>query len=234
MSTELLRNREVVPSILSADFSRLATAVAEVMDAGARVIHCDVMDGHFVPPITFGAGVVAALSDQVHDAGGIIDVHLMIERPERHIDEFARAGADSITIHVEATPHVHYALAAIREAGCAAGAALCPATPAEALREVSAFALDLALCMSVDPGWGAQAMVPGSYDKLARLRAALPEHVALEVDGGVGMATAAPCVRAGANLLVSGSAIFSTPDPAGSFAAITEAASSHLDAGTGS
>ena len=109
-----------------------------MLDAGARVIHVDVMDGHFVPPITFGAVVVSALADLVHDAGGLLDVHMMVERPERHIDDIARAGADSITIHVEATPHVHYALGAIREAGCTASAAICPATPADVLSEVAA------------------------------------------------------------------------------------------------
>src|SRR5205823_5467279 len=124
----LLHELRVAPSILSADFSRLGAQIEEVIAAGARVIHVDVMDGHFVPPITFGALIVGALADQVHSAGAIIDVHLMIEWPERHVAEFARAGADNITVHVEATPHLHYALAAVREAGCSAGAAVCPGT----------------------------------------------------------------------------------------------------------
>src|SRR5207248_421171 len=135
--------------------------------------------------ITFGSVVVAALADRVHAAGGIIDVHLMIERPERHVQDFASAGADSITIHVEATPHVHYALGLIREAGCTAGAALNPATPPSALEEVAADTLDLALCMSVNPGWGGQEFIDGSLEKLSRMRAALPDHMALEVDGGI-------------------------------------------------
>ena len=213
-----IHERRIAPSILSADFAHLGSQVDEVMAAGARVIHVDVMDGHFVPPITFGAVVVSALADRVHGAGGIIDVHLMIERPERHVGDFVSAGADSITIHVESTSHVHYALNLIREGGCTAGAAVCPATPADTLGEVARENLDLALCMSVNPGWSAQEFIAGSLDKLARMRAALPDHVALEVDGGINGETAPPCVEAGANLLVAGSAVFGTDDPAQAYA----------------
>lgn len=215
-----LRELHIAPSILSADFSRLGAQVQDVLDAGARVIHVDVMDGHFVPPITFGPVAVQAIADRVHAAGGIVDVHLMIEHPERQVPDLAKAGADSITVHVEATPHLHYALAAIREAGCTAGAALCPATPPGVLAEVAHETLDLALCMSVNPGWGAQQFIPGSLDKLARMRAALPDQVALEVDGGVHEETAGPCARAGANLLVAGSAVFAAEDPGAAYAAL--------------
>jgi ribulose-phosphate 3-epimerase len=221
---ELLRERLIAPSILSADFSRLGAQVAEVLDAGARVIHVDVMDGHFVPPVTMGPLAVSALAEQVHDAGGILDVHLMVERPERHVEEFARAGADGVTVHVEATSHLHYALLLVREAGCTAGAALCPGTPAVTLDEVAQESLDLALCMSVNPGWGAQELIPASFSKLERMRAALPGRVALEVDGGVHRDTVADCVKAGANLLVTGSAVFGSPDPAGAYAEIAAAA----------
>jgi ribulose-phosphate 3-epimerase len=220
----LLTQRRIAPSILSADFGRLRSQVGEVLDAGARVIHVDVMDGHFVPPITFGAVAVSAIADLVHDAGGIVDVHMMVDRPENHTADIAKAGADSITIHVEATPHVHYALQAIREAGCTAGAALCPATPTELLADVAAEVLDLALCMSVNPGWGGQSFIENTPDKLHRLRRMLGDEVGLEVDGGINDDTAGRVVRAGANLLVAGSAVFGSDDPAAAYAALAEAA----------
>lgn len=220
---ELLRDRRVAPSILSADFARLGAHVAEVMDAGARVIHCDVMDGHFVPPITIGPLIVGALADQVHAAGGILDVHLMIERPERQVAEFAKAGADVITVHAEATPHLHYALQAVKEAGCLAGAAVNPGTSPDALAEVVEL-LDLALCMSVNPGWGGQPFIAASLRKLALIRDLLGDEVVIEVDGGVGPDTAGACAEQGARLLVAGSAIFAAPDPAAAYAAVAAAA----------
>ncbi len=224
MNDALLRERHIAPSILSADFSRLGEQVDAVIEAGARVIHVDVMDGHFVPPITFGAVVMGSIADQVHAAGAILDVHLMIERPERHIKDFADAGADSITVHAEATSHLHYVLSMIRDAGCTAGAAICPATPASWLDEVAEESLDLALCMSVNPGWSAQSFIPASLGKLARMRKGLPEHVALQVDGGVHDATAAAVVEAGANLLVAGSAVFGSDDPTESYRRLTATA----------
>jgi ribulose-phosphate 3-epimerase len=224
LASSPLGERRVAPSILSADFARLGSQVEEVIGAGARIIHVDVMDGHFVPPITFGAVVVEAIAERVHDAGAILDVHLMIERPERHVSDIARAGADNITVHVESTPHLHYTLSMIREAGCTAGAALCPATPAGALEEVSEQSLDLALCMSVDPGWGGQSFIPASLDKLARMRKALPEHVALEVDGGIHGETARPAAEAGANLLVTGSSVFGSLNPAEAYRELVGAA----------
>jgi ribulose-phosphate 3-epimerase len=221
-----LTELRIAPSILSADFSRLGAEVDEVLAAGARVIHVDVMDGHFVPPITFGPIAVGAVADRVHAAGGLVDVHLMIERPERQVADIAKAGADNITVHAEATPHLHYALGAIREAGCTAGAAICPGTSVDQLTEVAASVLDLALCMSVNPGWGAQEFIDASLDKLARMRASLPGGIALEVDGGIHRDTAAPCVRAGANLLVAGSAVFGSSDPAEAYHALVAAVES--------
>jgi ribulose-phosphate 3-epimerase len=219
---ELLEERRVAPSILSADFARLGAQVDEVMAAGARVIHVDVMDGHFVPPITIGPLVAASIADRVHAAGGAIDVHLMIEAPERHIEAFAAAGADSITFHDEATPHTNRTLAAIRELGCLAGIAINPGTPVSALAELRGLA-DIALCMTVNPGWGGQAFIEGSIDKVSRLASVIGK-AKIEVDGGIDPATAKPTAEAGASLFVAGSAVFGAKDPAAAYAEIATAA----------
>jgi ribulose-phosphate 3-epimerase len=219
---ELLGERRVAPSILSADCSRLGSQVDEVMAAGARVIHFDVMDGHFVPPITIGPLVAASIADRVHDAGGVLDVHLMIEAPERQIEEFARAGADSITFHEEATPHANRTLAAIHELGCLAGVAINPGTPAEALSELRDLA-DIALCMTVNPGWGGQSFIEGSDEKVSRL-AQVVGDATIEVDGGIDAGTAGPIAGAGASLFVAGSAVFGSADPAAAYAEIAAAA----------
>jgi ribulose-phosphate 3-epimerase len=213
----------VAPSILSADFSRLGEQVDAVLDAGARVIHVDVMDGHFVPPITIGPLIVDAVRERVHGKDGWLDVHLMIERPERQVKAFADAGADSITAHVEATPHAHYAIQHIREAGCRAGLAITPSTPPAAVGEVLDD-VDLVLCMSVNPGWGGQAFIPHALDKLVRLRALLPDRIRLEVDGGVHVGTARDIVDAGADLLVAGSAVFGADDPAAAYRELADLA----------
>ena len=212
----------IAPSILAADFARLGAQVAEVMDAGARVIHVDVMDGHFVPPITMGPLVASAIADQVHDAGGAVDVHLMVERPADHVEEFARAGADCVTAHFEADPHIHRTLDHIREAGCLAGVAINPGTPADAVRELDSSA-DLVLCMSVNPGWGGQSFIEGSPDKVRRIRAAVASPV-IEMDGGIDADTVGGVAEAGATLFVAGSAVFGAPDPGEAFQRIAAAA----------
>ncbi len=221
-SGELMRAVRVAPSILSADFGRLREQVGEVLQAGARVIHVDVMDGHFVPPITVGPLVVSALAQEVREAGAMLEVHLMIERPERQVSEFVRAGADSITFHAEATPHAAYAANLIRESGARVGVAINPGTPVAALAEVVA-ALDLALCMTVNPGWGGQPFIERSPEKIVRLRALVGEGAALEVDGGIDPGTAPACRAAGANVFVAGSAIFRADDPGEAYLAITRA-----------
>jgi ribulose-phosphate 3-epimerase len=219
---ELIAAPRVAPSILSSDFSKLGSQLAEVMDAGARVIHFDVMDGHFVPPITIGPLVLGAIADQVHAAGGAIDVHLMIEAPERQISEFAGAGADSITFHQEATPHAHRTLGAIRQLGCLAGIAINPGTPAEAVADLRGLA-DVVLCMSVNPGWGGQSFIATSPAKVERLLPLVGE-ARIEVDGGIDTATAGPIAAAGASLFVAGSAVFGSPDPAQAYTEIAAAA----------
>ncbi len=222
-SAELLRDTRVAPSILPADYSRLSGAVEEVMAAGARIVHVDVMDGHFVPPITVGPLIVDAIREQVAEAGGILDVHLMIENPERQVEEFAEAGADIISIHQEATPHVHFTLERIREAGCLAGLALNPSTPVEAVTELGDM-VDLLLCMTVNPGWAGQSFIEASIRKVERLRAQLPSGVPVEVDGGIGEDNAPRCVDAGAGVLVTGSKVMGADDPAESYRAIAAAA----------
>jgi ribulose-phosphate 3-epimerase len=222
-SNELLKGVRVAPSILSADFARLREQVEEVLDAGARVIHVDVMDGHFVPPITVGPLVVAALREQCGQAGAMLDVHLMIERPERHVADFVEAGADSITFHAEATPHAAYTADLIRKGGAGVGLAINPATPVGALAEVVAL-LDMALCMTVNPGWGGQPFIAHSPQKIERVRAIVGADVAVEVDGGIDPEPAPRCREAGASVFVAGSAIFGSSDPGAAYLAIAAAA----------
>jgi ribulose-phosphate 3-epimerase len=207
--------RRVAPSILSADFARLGEQVGEVLEAGAAVIHVDVMDGDFVPPITIGPLIVSAIADQVHAAGAVVDCHLMIRRPELQVDEVARAGADSITVHAEATAHLDRVVGAIHEAGCRAGAAINPGTPVNALGEVAG-SCDLLLCMSVNPGWGGQSFIAGSPEKVRRI-AALGSAAVIEIDGGIDTATAPLAAAAGTSWFVAGSAIFGTADPAAAY-----------------
>jgi ribulose-phosphate 3-epimerase len=218
-----LHEVNIAPSILSADFSQLGDAIAEVLDAGARVIHADVMDGHFVPNITIGPLVVAAIAPLIHSAGALLDVHLMIEHPEQYVEDFAAAGADVIAVHQEACVHLHRVLSQIREAGAAAGIALNPATPVESLTEARHHC-DMVVIMSVNPGFGGQRFIETSVDKLRRARAYLPDNVAIEVDGGVSELNAGQLVAAGATLLVAGSSVFRGPDVEDRFRTLAQAA----------
>lgn len=198
---------KIAPSILSADFARLGEQVREAQDAGADWIHVDVMDGNFVPNITVGPLVVRALRSITSLP---LDVHLMIEGPERYLADFCRAGADCLTVHVETCPHLHRTLQQIKELGARAGVTLNPATPLSSLEEILP-EVDLVLVMSVNPGFGGQSYIPASTTRIARLRAMLDEigsQAELEVDGGVNLSTVTTVVGAGATVLVVGSAIF--------------------------
>jgi len=204
---------KLAPSILSADFLRLGEQVEAALVAGAQYVHVDVMDGLFVPNITIGPLAVRALRPLVDKYGAMLDVHLMIERPARYVADFAKAGADILTVHVEACPHLHRTVQSIREAGVRPGVTLNPATQLVALEEILP-EVDLVLVMSVNPGFGGQTYIASSTEKILRLRGmldALGSTAELEVDGGITTGNAAEIVAAGANLLVAGSAIFGGP-----------------------
>jgi ribulose-phosphate 3-epimerase len=220
--SDLLTTYQLAPSILSADFSRLGEQVRLVMDAGVRVIHVDVMDGHFVPNITIGPVVAAAISEQVHEAGGVLDVHLMIENPERYIEAFAAAGSDWINVHAEACIHLNMTLSQIREAGCKAGVTINPATPLSHIQEVLGD-IDYALMMTVNPGFSGQDFIPGVLPKIERARHLLPDHVGLQIDGGIGPGTIEDALDTGANLFVAGSAVFGASDPAAAATGLMDA-----------
>ncbi len=201
----------LLPSILSADFSRLGDEVGAVMDAGVRIIHIDVMDGHFVPNLTIGPAVLASLEPLVHGRGGVFSVHLMIEHPEDYLDAFVRAGADAISVHVETCPHLYHAVQGIKALGAGAGVALNPGTSASRIEEVVAL-LDYVLVMTVNPGFGGQELIEPALAKLPGLRRMLPPRVAIEVDGGINRGNIRRAVEAGANWVVTGSALFGADD----------------------
>lgn len=201
----------LLPSILSADFSRLGDQVDRVMDAGVRIIHIDVMDGHFVPNLTIGPPVLASLAPVVHERGGVFSVHLMIEHPEKYLEAFVDAGADAISVHVEVCAHLYHTLQAIRALGAGAGVALNPGTSVSRIREVVGL-LDYVLVMTVNPGFGGQQLIEPALAKLPVLRAMLSPRVAIEVDGGMNRGNIRRAVEAGANWVVTGSALFGAAD----------------------
>ena len=210
----------IAPSILSADFAALGEAIGRVEAGGADLLHVDVMDGHFVPNLTIGPPVIESIRKRTRLP---LDVHLMIEEPERWTDTYVKAGADYVTVHTEACTHLQRALAQIREAGARAGVALNPATSPEVLEYVLDD-LDLVLVMSVNPGFGGQAFIPRAYEKIRRTRALLAgRDVLVSVDGGVKTANAGQLAQAGATVLVAGSSIFGAPDPAAAVAALRSA-----------
>jgi ribulose-phosphate 3-epimerase len=224
---DVLPKIEIAPSILAADFASLGDSIRAVERAGVSILHVDVMDGHFVPNISIGIPVVASLRKATRLT---LDVHLMIENPEQYIEAFATAGANMISVHQEATPHLNRALVMIREHGCRPGAVINPATPVGMLSEVLGL-VDHVLVMSVNPGFGGQSFIPEAVGKIRQLRQMRESHnhdFRIEVDGGIGPDNAAEVVRAGAQILVAGTSVFHTPDPAAAIHSMMHAANEAL------
>ena len=204
---EWIRTVEVEPSLYAADFARLGEQIDVLLRAECRIFHFDVGDGHFVEPVTIGPIVLESIAPLVHAGGGVLDCHLMVDNPLRHFPQIARAGGDSATFHYEVVGDVPVTIAAAREHGLQAGVAFNPESEPEDVAAVAADA-DLVLCMSIHPGYSGQKFMPDAVDRIARMRAALPEHVHVQVDGGIDHETIGEAHAAGATLLVAGSAIF--------------------------
>jgi len=212
---EWIRTVEVEPSLYAADFSRLGEQIDQLLRAGSRVLHYDVGDGHFVEPIIIGPIVLQSIGGLIHAGGGRVDVHLMIESPERHFRAFREAGADSVTFHYEAVEDVAAIAVAARENGLGVGVALKPQTRVEEVAEAAIDAdVDVVLCMSIEPGYSGQRFMPEAFERLRRLRDLLPATIQLQVDGGVNRENIQQAREAGANLLVAATAVFGHGDPA--------------------
>ena len=217
-----LGTKEILPSVMSADLMRVGDQVDALIAAGARSFHVDVMDAHFVPNLTLGSDFARALAEPVHAADGAVDVHLMVERPTAMIGAFA-AAADAISIHLEADPHPHRLLGLIRELGCAAGLALNPGTPVEAIAPL-VDQLDFVNLLAVNPGFSGQSFIPTAPARVAAARALLPGGVPVQVDGGIDAASLPGVRDAGAELFVAGSAVFHAPDPVAAFGVLASLA----------
>jgi ribulose-phosphate 3-epimerase len=221
---EWIRQVEVEPSLYAADFARLGQQLEQLLEAGVRVFHYDVGDGHFVEPIIIGPIVLESITDLIHERGGHVDVHLMIETPERHFEAFRTAGADSVTFHYEAVSDVVATVAAAREHDLGVGLALKPESAVEEVAEVAVAAgVDLVLCMSIEPGYSGQEFMPDAFGRLSRLRELLPPTVQLQVDGGVNHSNVREAREAGANLLVAATAVFGDHRPAAGYRGLVDA-----------
>ena len=217
-----IRGVEVEPSLYAADFARLGEQIEALLDAGVRVFHYDIGDGHFVEPITIGPIVIESIADLVHGRGAVLDCHLMVDNPERHIPQVARAGGDSVTFHVEVTDDPGSLIELARSHELGVGVAFKPKTAVEDAARAAAGA-DIALCMSIEPGYSGQAFMPEALDRIARLRELLPE-TPIQVDGGIGPDTIGPAREAGASLFVAGTSIFGQGDIAAAYAGLVELA----------
>ncbi|HEX5174075.1 MAG TPA: ribulose-phosphate 3-epimerase [Gaiellaceae bacterium] len=218
---EWIRKAEVEPSLYAADFARLGEQVDVLLGAGCRIFHFDVGDGHFVEPVTIGPVVLEAIAPRVHGAGGVLDCHLMVDNPLRHFPQIARAGGDSATFHYEVVEDVAATVAAAREHGLQVGVAFNPESEPEDVAAVAGDA-DIVLCMSIHPGYSGQKFRPDAVDRIRRLREALPEHIHVQVDGGIDHETIGPAHCAGATLLVAGSAVFGRDDLAGAYRGLVQ------------
>jgi ribulose-phosphate 3-epimerase len=217
-----MRTAEIEPSLYAADFTRLGEQLGTLLQAGARIFHFDVGDGHFVEPVTFGPIVLEAIAPLVHERGGVVDCHLMVDNPARHFPQIARAGGDSATFHFEVVDDVPGTIAAARAEGLGVGVAFNPESEPEEVAAVAADA-DLVLCMSIHPGYGGQAFMPEALGRLRRLRAALPERMHVQVDGGIDEGNVGRVRAAGATLIVAGTAVFDRPDIAAAYRSLAEA-----------
>ena len=222
---EWVRGAEIEPSIYAANFATLSADLGRTLDAGVRVFHFDVGDGHFVEPITMGPIVIRSIAGLVHDRGAVFDCHLMVDNPERHIPQLAKAGGDSVTFHYEVTDHAERIAAVARELGLGVGIAFNPETAVEDAAAAAIEAgVDLALCMTIHPGYSGQETLPESYDRVARLRELLPPEILVQVDGGVHLGNVRRLRDAGAQALVAGAAVFDADDPGVAYAELARAA----------